>query len=117
MVIDESKLFSKRLSIFSNREGESSSGANIFANSKSVNLFTLGQQKITAINIFSGLEGKDPMVVSEEESEQSGSISNAQEDFTNEPKEKVMKFNYEQLTERLGEFRLRRFKCGGAATK
>lgn len=61
--IDESKLFEKKISIFGSRK-ENDEKMNIFANTKSVNLFNLAQSKPTqgAINIFSQHSNSQPSI-------------------------------------------------------
>lgn len=120
--IEESKLVEKKISIFGAKR-EKENKIDIFANSKSVNLFNLPPSSAVtgAVNIFKMAASSDPSVPNATEDDPSLSTftpdNSTLEQVMSEPTEKIMKYDYEQRTVKLGEFKLARFKSGQNATK
>lgn len=110
------------MSIFS-KSKENSSTKNIFANKDSVNLLNMKNSNpfTGGENIFKAAKNQTPSVGNEEEDElnsiSSGSANHSNEQVLPEPKEKVMKYNYEETIVKVAEFRLAKFKNGQSLVK
>ena len=93
----------------------------IFGNKKSVNLFNLPQSNSAkgTVNIFEMAASSQPSVREQEEDDNDSAEDCLDKSLEAppEPTERVMKYVYEERTEKLAEFRLVKFKNGQSPVK
>lgn len=114
--VPTAQILSQPINIFASRP-QSSAKANIFANSKSVNLFALTANPQSALNIFTQVAQQPPLLPNDEDSLSDASQDHPAEKPDPEPTVREMKYEYEGGMERLGEFKLSKFRNGCSPAK
>lgn len=114
--VEDSKLFDKKISIFGQKK-VSENVPDIFGSKKSVNLFNLPQSNST--NIFEMAASSQPSVRDQEDDDNQSAENGSDKSLQAppEPTERVMKYEYEERMEKLGEFKLVKFKNGQGPVK
>lgn len=117
--INEDAILQKKLNIFA-RSPERENKVNIFNNIKSVNLFTIAQQP-GGLNIFKDTFSAKPLVTSQDDDEGSQHSGSEPEDPKHQEMkvngEVQMKFAYEKHYQKVGQFRVAKFRAGEGVVK